>query len=78
MSGAKGRSRPRGRKPELPDTPLGASLFVLLMGGIAVRDDSPVWARVVCGVLALAFLGNLLGTFVVPRLRARVARFRRA
>ncbi|WP_024757828.1 hypothetical protein [Streptomyces exfoliatus] len=76
--GPKGQGRPRGRKPEFPDTPLGASLFVLLMGGIAVRGDTPAWARVVCGLLALAFLGNFLGVFVVPRVRARVARFRRA
>ena len=69
---------PRGRKPEFPDTPLGASLFVLLMGGIAVRDDSPAWARIVCGLLALAFLGNFFGNSVGPRVRARVARFRRS
>ncbi|MEU7073681.1 hypothetical protein AB0B30_13055 [Streptomyces narbonensis] len=76
--GPKGRSGPRGRKPEFFDTPLGTALFVVLMGGIAVRGDTPAWARVVCGLLALAFLGNLLGTFVVARVRSRVARCRRA
>ncbi|WP_314613212.1 hypothetical protein [Streptomyces stackebrandtii] len=76
--GPKGQGRARGRKPEFFDTPLGTSLFVVLMGGIAVRGDTPAWARVVCGLLALAFLGNFLGVFVAPRVRSRVARFRRA
>ncbi|RSS51497.1 hypothetical protein [Streptomyces sp. WAC01280] len=76
--GPKGQGRARGRKPEFFDTPLGTSLFVVLMGGIAVRDDTPAWVRVVCALLALAFLGNLLGDFVAPRVRSRVARFRRA
>ncbi|CAM5237439.1 hypothetical protein [Streptomyces narbonensis] len=69
MSGE--RARGAGvRKPEFPDTPLGASLLVLLMGGLAVQSDTPGWLRVVTGLLALAFLGN----FVVGRVRARASR----